>query len=230
VWKDVDGILSADPRLVKNAVPVEDVSYDEASELAYFGAQVLHLIAMHPAMKYNVPVRVKNSYNPSAKGTLIKGREGPTPRLITAITCKKYITLLDIRSTKMLGAYGFLANVFNVLEKHRLSVDVLASSEVSVSLTLDKKQSVVKIGYAVKDLRKYADVDVKEDRATLTLITDVNKSSEVLAIVFSVFSSKNILVEMISQGASKVNIGFVLRNDQIDDGVLNLHKVFFNNN
>lgn len=227
VWKDVDGILSADPRLVKNTVSVDDVSYDEASELAYFGAQVLHPIAIHPAMKYDIPVRVKNSYNPSAKGTLIKARDGPSSRLITAITCKKVITLLDIKSTQMLGAFGFLANVFSVLEKHSLSVDVLASSEVSVSLTLDKKQSVSKIRDAVKDLRKYAEVDVKENRAILTLITDVNQSSKVLATVFSVFSSHNIFVEMISQGASKVNISFVLKNSQINDGVISLHKVFF---
>lgn len=227
VWKDVDGILSADPRLVKNAVPVEDISYDEASELAYFGAQVLHPIAMQPAMKYNVPVRVKNSYNPSAKGTLIQKREVPAPRLVTAITCKRSITLLDIQSTQMLGAYGFLASVFHVLEKHHLSVDVLASSEVSVSLTLDKKQSIKKTQDAVNEIREYADVVVKKNRAILTLITDVNRTSEVLATVFCVFSSRNIIVEMMSQGASKVNISFVVKNNQIEDAVLNLHKYFF---
>jgi len=227
VWKDVDGILSADPRLVPNAVPVDDVSYDEASELAYFGAQVLHPIAMQPAMKHDVPVRVKNSYNPQAEGTVIKKRLGPAPRLVTAITCKRNIQLLDIESTQMLGAYGFLANVFKDLEQHRLSVDVLASSEVSVSLTLDKKQSIEQTTEAVKKLSEYSNVKVKKDRAILTLITDVERSSEVLATAFRVFNMQNIQVEMMSQGASKVNISFVLKNNQIDDAILNLHKCFF---
>lgn len=227
VWKDVDGILSADPRLVPNAVPVDDVSYDEASELAYFGAQVLHPIAMQPAMKYDVPVRVKNSYNPDAKGTVIQRRQGPAPRLVTAITCKRNIQLLDIESTQMLGAYGFLANVFKDLEYHRLSVDVLASSEVSVSLTLDKKQSVEQTEEAVKKLSEYSNVTVKKDRAILTLITDVERSSEVLATAFRVFHATKTKIEMMSQGASKVNISFVVKNNEIDDAILNLHKCFF---
>lgn len=227
VWKDVDGILSADPRLVKDAVPVADVSYEEAAELAYFGAQVLHPIAMQPAMKVNVPVRVKNSYNPAAEGTVIAHREGSAPNLVTAITCKRNVQLLDIQSTQMLGAYGFLATVFQDLQKHKLSVDVLASSEVSISLTLDKKQPQGQIDNAIKSLQPYADVRLKSDRAILTLITDVERSSEVLATVFRVFSSQNIDVEMMSQGASKVNISFVLKNSQIDDAISNLHSCFF---
>jgi len=263
VWKDVDGILSADPRLVKTAVPVDDVSYEEASELAYFGAQVLHPIAMQPAMKYNVPVRVKNSYNPSAKGTVIQNRVGPAPRLVslwilclstilwskyitflfnftlltlllyfqvTAITCKRGIQLLDIESTQMLGAYGFLSQVFRDLERNKLSVDVLASSEVSVSLTFDKKQRGECVERAVQKLSEYSKVKVKEDRAILTLISDVERSSEVLATAFRVFSTCGIKVEMMSQGASKVNISFVLKNEQIDEAITNLHKCFFEDN
>jgi len=227
VWKDVDGILTADPRLVEAAVPVDHVSYDEASELAYFGAQILHPIAMQPAMKYDVPVRVKNSYNPSAVGTLISNREGPAPRLVTAITCKRNIQLLDIESTQMLGAYGFLSNVFKDLEHHRLSVDVLASSEVSISLTLDKKQNTDQTREAVQKVSEYAKVTQKDDRAILTLISDVERSSEVLEIAFRVFTAQGIKIEMMSQGASKVNISFVLRMDQIDDAVLNLHMCYF---
>ncbi len=127
----------------------------------------------------------------------------------------------------MLGAYGFLANVFKDLEQHRLSVDVLASSEVSVSLTLDKKQSIEQTAEAVEKLSEYSNVKVKKDRAILTLITDVERSSEVLATAFRVFNTQNIQVEMMSQGASKVNISFVLKNTQIDDAILNLHKCFF---
>jgi len=226
VWKDVDGILTADPRLVNNALPVKSVSYEEAAELAYFGAQVLHPIAMQPAMKCGIPVRVKNSYNPSSEGSVIS-EQHDDDRLVTAITCKRGVQLLDIHSTQMLGAYGFLSTVFGDLEKHKLSVDVLASSEVSVSLTFDKKQPQEDIDNAIADLSPYATTTLQTDRAILTLIADVDRSSEVLATVFRVFSAQDIKVLMMSQGASKVNISFVLRNDQIDDAILNLHYCFF---
>lgn len=226
VWKDVDGILTSDPRLVPNAVPVGDVSYEEASELAYFGAQVLHPIAMQPAMKHNVPVRVKNSYNPSAVGTIIRNRK-ETERLVTAITYKRDIKLMDIESTQMLGAYGFLARVFGEFEKHKLSVDVLASSEVSVSLTLDKKQKDAEIDGLMRDLGSCAKVTCHKDRSILTLITDVGRSSEVLATVFRVFSTCGIKVEMMSQGASKVNISFIVKDESLERAILELHKCFF---
>ncbi|KAL7473422.1 hypothetical protein ACHAXS_013877 [Conticribra weissflogii] len=226
VWKDVDGILTADPRLVKNAVPVSHVSYEEASELAYFGAQVLHPIAMQPALKADIPVRVKNSYNPSAPGTVID-KVGNPDRMVTAITCKKRITLMDIHSLQMLGAYGFLGAVFGDFEKHKLSVDVLASSEVSVSVTLDKKQPEADIELLCEDLEQIAEVELHRGRAILTLIADVGRSSDVLATVFRSFSAHGIKVEMMSQGASKVNISFIVKEEQIDEAILKLHQCFF---
>jgi len=226
VWKDVDGILTADPRLVPNAVPVARVSYEEASELAYFGAQVLHPIAMSPALAADIPVRVKNSYNPAAEGSVID-KVGNPERMVTAITCKRKITLMDIHSLSMLGTYGFLKNVFADFEKHKVSVDVLASSEVSVSVTLDKKQDEIDVSALQRDLSSFAEVELHRDRAILTLIADVKRSSDVLATVFRSFSAHGIQVEMMSQGASKVNISFIVREDQIDDAILNLHQCFF---
>jgi aspartate kinase len=226
VWKDVDGILTSDPRMVPNAIPVSDVSFEEAAELAYFGAQVLHPIAMSPAMKANVPVRVKNSYNPTATGTIIRN-EKENKLLVTAITFKNNVRLMDIHSTQMLGAYGFLAKVFGEFEKHKLSVDVLASSEVSISLTLDKKQKDTEIVGLIEDLSSCADVKLSENKSILTLIADVQRSSEVLALVFRVFSNQNINVEMMSQGASKVNISFILDGEDLEPAVLQLHKCFF---
>ena len=226
VWKDVDGILTSDPRMVPNAIPVSDVSYEEAAELAYFGAQVLHPIAMSPAMKANVPVRVKNSYNPTAMGTIIRN-EKENKLLVTAITFKNNVRLMDIHSTQMLGAYGFLSKVFGEFEKHKLSVDVLASSEVSISLTLDKKQKDAEIVGLIEDLSSCADVKLSENKSILTLIADVQRSSEVLALVFRVFSNQNINVEMMSQGASKVNISFILDGKDLEPAVLQLHKCFF---
>jgi aspartate kinase len=120
VWKDVDGILTADPRVVTNAHPVEKVTYEEAAELAYFGAQVLHPISMQPAIRFKVPVRVKNSYNPSAVGTAIVAERDKMRTLVTALTSKNNVQLIDIVSTKMLGQYGFLAKVFNLFESYKV--------------------------------------------------------------------------------------------------------------
>mmetsp|Transcript_20918 Transcript_20918/g.45414 ORF Transcript_20918/g.45414 Transcript_20918/m.45414 type:complete len:532 (+) Transcript_20918:225-1820(+) len=226
VWKDVDGILTTDPRIVEAAQPVSEVSYEEASELAYFGAQVLHPIAMQPAMKSNVPVRVKNSYNPSAVGTLIQNTKEINP-LVTAITCKRDVKLLDIHSNQMFEAHGFLATVFREFEKHRLSVDVLASSEVSVSLTLDKKQRDADIVGLMDGLSECADVTETKGLSILTLIADVDRSSEVLATVFRVFSDAGIQVKMMSQGASKVNISFIVQTDILDRAITELHSCFF---
>lgn len=177
-------------------------------------------------MKYDVPVRVKNSYNPAAVGTIIRNKK-ESNRLVTAITFKRDVKLLDIHSTQMLGAYGFLARVFAEFEKHRLSVDVLASSEVSISLTLDKKQKHSEIEGLIADLVNCADVIVNTSKSILTLIADVDRSSEVLATVFRVFADAGIKVKMMSQGASKVNISFILDNEDLDKAILELHKCFF---
>ena len=146
---------------------------------------------------------------------------------LPAITCKKGVTLMDITSLQMLGAYGFLGAVFSDFEKYKVSVDVLASSEVSVSVTLDKKQQEEDTKALSVSLSRFAEVELKQDRAILTLIADVSRSSDVLATVFRSFSAHGIQVEMMSQGASKVNISFIVREDQIDEAILNLHSCFF---
>lgn len=146
---------------------------------------------------------------------------------VTAITYKRGITVLDICSTQMLGAYGFLARVFAEFEKHKLSVDVLASSEVSVSLTLDKKQDTSEINQLIRDLGDCSEITRKDNMSILTLITDVNRSSQVLATVFQVFSSRDIKVEMMSQGASKVNISFIIMTSKLEEAMEHLHACFF---
>jgi aspartate kinase len=224
VWKDVDGILSADPRLVKDARPVEKVSYEEAAELAYFGAQVLHPRAMQPCMKTGIPVLVKNSFNPQAPGTKIEALcEGKTP-LIRAITSKKNVTLVDIVSTRMLGQSGFLAQVFSEFSKNGVSVDMVATSEVSVSCTLDAAHD---IGWINRDLSRYADVEVRGDKAIVTIIGDVNRSSVILHRAFGVCEKEGICVQMVSQGASKVNISFIVDDIQAPHLVQALHAHFF---
>ena len=247
VWKDVDGILSADPRVVgwENAVPVPFVSYTEAAELAYFGAKVLHPVAMQPAVKTGLPVRVKNSYNPEAAGTLITSdftQKGP----VSAITSKSEITVVDIQSTRMLGSYGFLSQVFESFKRHKLSVDVVATSEVSVSLTLNKPIEILSkvqegpinqqwaanvqdngLRSVIEDLDSCSTIDIKPGRSIITLIANVKESSSVMATVFEVLNEMGVQVEMISQGASKVNISLVIPGEHEKAVIKALHACFF---
>jgi aspartate kinase len=224
VWKDVDGILTADPRIVKNAKPVETVTYDEAAELAYFGAQVLHPRAMLPCMKTKTPVLVKNSYNIDAPGTRIAAVLGKKAGPVRAITSRKNIILVDIASTRMLGQYGFLEGVFSAFARHQLSVDMVATSEVSISLTLDAARSLEPLK---KDLSRIASVGIKSNNAIVTIIGDVRRSSEILARAFRTCEILGVPVQMVSQGASKVNISFIVNDTEADEVVRALHIDFF---
>ncbi|MDR2900810.1 MAG: aspartate kinase [Treponema sp.] len=224
VWKDVDGILTADPRIVKEAQPVDTVTYDEAAELAYFGAQVLHPRAMQPCIKTGTPVLVKNSYNPSAKGTRIISSLGKRVKPVQAITSKKNVILVDIVSTRMLGQSGFLERVFASFAEHKISVDMVATSEVSLSLTLDAVNDIASLK---KDLAKFANVEIKKDKAIVTIIGDVQKSSEILGRSFMVCAGMGVQVQMVSQGASKVNISFIVNDKEAPEVVKALHHAFF---
>jgi aspartate kinase len=224
VWKDVDGIMTADPRLVKAARPVETVSYEEAAELAYFGAQVLHPRAMRPCIRTGAVVRVKNSYNPQAAGTRIIAAADKKAGPVRAITSRNNITLVDIVSTRMVGQHGFLAEVFAAFASHKLSVDVVATSEVSISLTLDAAHDLENLR---KDLSKIADVEIKTGKAIVTIIGDVRRSSEILQRAFGTCVLLGIQIQMVSQGASKVNISFIVEGDQAGEVVTALHQCFF---
>jgi len=234
VWKDVDGILTADPRIVKNARPVNHVTYEEASELAYFGAQVLHPRAMQPCMKTGTPVLVKNSYNTEAPGTRIghaaagqkKGASVPTAKLpaVRAITAKQKVTLIDIVSTRMLGQYGFLAEVFSIFSKYNISVDMVATSEVSVSLTLDNAYDLTDVK---RELNRIASVEIKTGNAIISIIGNVKRSSEILARAFRICQLIGVPVQMVSQGASKVNVSFIVSDDEAEEVIKALHMDFF---
>lgn len=223
-WKDVDGILTADPRVVKNAHTVSEVTYEEAAELAYFGAQVLHPRSMQPCIKSGVPVRVKNSYNIESDGSIIvENHTGDIPK-VTAITSVKHVTLIDINSTRMLGSAGFMAHVFNNFLKWGISVDVIATSEVSVSLTVNGKTDLTGL---LKDLDNVADVEVQKDKSIVTIICDADHSSSILASGFGALAEKGINVQMISQGASKVNISVIVDDEEVNETVNTLHEAFF---
>ena len=229
VWKDVDGIMTTDPRLVAAAQPVHTVTYEEAAELAFFGAEVLHPIAMQPAIRTSIPVRVKNSYNPQAPGTAIISSRDKSGTLVTAITAKNAVQVIDIFSTGMLGQYGFLAKVFTIFEDCGVSVDVVATSDVSLSMTLDKKQreDSVRMTLLLKKLGEISDVVVLDDRCIISLICNLERSSEVMAIAFRVLEKIGVTVEMLSQGASKVNISLVVKMSEKERVIKALHACFF---
>ncbi|MDR2631531.1 MAG: aspartate kinase [Spirochaetaceae bacterium] len=224
VWKDVDGILTADPRLVRHAFPVVTITYDEAAELAYFGAQVLHPRAMQPCSRTGTPVLVKNSYNPGAPGTRITAVLDKKTGPIRAITSRKKVTLVDIVSSRMLGQYGFLEKVFSTFAKYHISVDMVATSEVSVSLTLDAEYD---LRLLKKELAQIAAVEIKTGKAIVTIVGDICRSSNILAQSFGVCAEMGIPVQMVSQGASKVNISFIVNDTQAAEVVQALHRIFF---
>jgi aspartate kinase len=224
VWKDVDGILTADPRIVKNALPVSAVTYEEAAELAYFGAQVLHPRAMQPCIKTGTPVLVKNSYNIDAPGTRIIASLEKKVTPVRAITSRRDVTLIDIVSTRMLGQHGFLAEVFSIFSRHHISIDMVATSEVSVSLTVDSTQDLAALK---KELSQIAHIDIKTGKAIVTIVGNVKRSSEILARTFRICQLIGVTVQMISQGASKVNISFIVNDAEAVEVVKALHLDFF---
>ncbi|GJN22678.1 hypothetical protein PR202_gb10268 [Eleusine coracana subsp. coracana] len=196
VWKDVDGVLTCDPNIYANAIPVPYLTFDEAAELAYFGAQVLHPQSMRPAREGGIPVRVKNSYNCHAPGTVITKSRDMSKSILTSIVLKSNVTMLDIVSTRMLGQYGFLAKVFSIFEDLGISVDCVATSEVSISLTLDpsklwSRELIQQIhcciimmwqelDHVIEELEKIAVVHLLQKRSIISLIGNVQRSSLIL--------------------------------------------------
>ncbi|XP_039114642.1 aspartokinase 2, chloroplastic-like [Dioscorea cayenensis subsp. rotundata] len=235
VWKDVDGVLTCDPNIHPKAEPVPYLTFEEAAELAYFGAQVLHPQSMRPAREADIPVRVKNSYNPQAPGTLITKERDLSKAVLTSIVLKSNITMLDIVSTRMLGQYGFLAKVFSIFEDLGISVDSVATSEVSISLTLDPSKLWTRdliqqeLDHMVEELEKIAVVRLLRNKSIISLIGNVERSSLILEKVFNVLRKNGVNVQMISQGASKVNISLVVHDSEARKCVRALHSAFFAN-
>ncbi|XP_073013978.1 aspartokinase 2, chloroplastic-like isoform X2 [Typha latifolia] len=235
VWKDVDGVLTCDPNIHPKAKPVPHLTFEEAAELAYFGAQVLHPQSMRPARESDIPVRVKNSYNPQAPGTVITRSRDLSEAVLTSIVLKSNITMLDIVSTRMLGQYGFLAKVFSIFEDLGISVDCVATSEVSISLTLDPSklwnrelvQQESELDHLVEELEKIAFVHLLQRRSIISLIGNVQRSSLILEKAFSVLRNNGVNVQMISQGASKVNISLVVHDSEAKQCIQALHSAFF---
>ncbi|HEY7545337.1 MAG TPA: lysine-sensitive aspartokinase 3 [Blastocatellia bacterium] len=223
IWTDVDGLMTADPRIIPDARRIRVISFGEAAELSYFGAKVLHPSTVLPAVEKGIPVHIYNTRNPSCEGTLIVARPEPSRNLIKSIAFKRGVTLINISSTRMLLAYGFLRTVFEVFERHHTSVDVVTTSEVSVSMTLDASDRLEAI---VGDLASFGDVSVERGKAIVCVVGDNLKFTPgVAARLFSAISRTN--VNMISQGASEINLTFVIDEADVDEVVRELHSEFF---
>jgi len=215
IWTDIDGMHNNDPRIVKKTVPISELTFDEASELAYFGAKILHPSTIVPAQKYNIPVRLKNTLDEKAPGTIItsKGIEGT----FKAIAAKDGITAINIRSSRMLMAYGFLRRVFEVFENHKTSIDMITTSEVAVSITIDNNVHLASIE---TELRKFGVISVDKDQTIICIVGQ--KITEHKGVLKKIFDSlADIPVRMVSCGGSTNNVS-VLVDKQYKDTALNL--------
>ncbi len=225
IWTDVDGMLTADPRVVAAPRVVSRLSFDEASELAYFGAKVLHPSTILPAVGSGIPVRILNSERPQADGTWITrdGETGARGAGPAAIACKRGLTRIDIASTRMLMAYGFLRRVFEVFERYKTPVDVVTTSEVSVSVTIDDRRSLADV---VRELQGFADVTCEDAMAIVcavgeSLRSDARLATQVLGAL------EGLPLAMVSQGGSRKNVTVVLRDADATEAMQRLHRRFF---
>ena len=225
IWTDVDGIMTVDPRLVKDARVLPEVSFAEAAELAYFGAKVLHPATIKPAVEKGIPVRILNSFNPSAPGTVVRRPpdEANAPGEPRAVAFKKGITVILISQPRMLMAHGFVARVFDVFNKHRAPVDLIATSEVSISLTVDSPASVPAVQ---EDLATLGEVQVLPQMAIVSLVgRGFVRRSGLAARIFQALRDVNVV--MISFGASDVNLSVVVSEADAERAVRSLHAEFF---
>jgi aspartate kinase len=223
IWTDVTGVLTADPRVVAEAQTIERLSYSEAAELAYFGAKVLHPKTIQPAIESSIPVRICNSRAPQEAGTLVGPQTETSPRTVKAIAHKTGVTTVQITSARMLGAYGFLRALFEVFDRHRTVVDVVTTSEVSVSLSLDDAGALPAI---VEELERLGTVRVEKGRAIICVVGEgLRGTPGIAARVFSTISDIN--VTLISQGASSVNFTFAIEEERVREAVTRLHEEFF---
>ncbi len=223
IWTDVDGMLSADPTVMPGGRRVKSISFAEAAELAYFGAKVLHPSTVLPAIEKNIPVLILNSRRPEVDGTRITAEGPETKSPAKSIASKKNITVVNIQSTRMLMAHGFLRRIFEVFDRHETPVDMIATSEVSVSLTIDNTAHLDAIA---RELREFSEVEIEDANAIVCLVGDnIRWQAGVAHRVFRALDSIN--VRMISQGASLRNLGVVVAQKDLREATERLHNEFF---
>ncbi len=227
IWTDVDGVMTADPRVVSRARTIPVLSFTEAAELAYFGAKVLHPKTIHPAVRENSPVRVLNTFNPNGAGTVIveEGQPADREHPARAIAAKKSLTLVQIVSSRMLLAHGFLAKLFEVFGRHRIAVDMVATSEVSVTLTVDRDDL---LGPALNELRRIGEVQVTAGRSLVAVVgLGIGDALGIAGRVFSALARAKVNIELISAGSGRANMSMVVADSDADAAVRALHHAIF---
>ena len=223
IWTDVTGVMTCDPRICSDARTIPILSYEEAAELAYFGAKVLHPKTIKPAVDHGIPVRVCNTFEPNETGTMVLATSEETPNKIKSIAHKKNITILRITSARMLGSYGFMSALFQVFERYRKVIDVVSTSEVSVALTLDNADSLEQI---VAELTRLGDVEVEHGYGVVCVVGEGLR--EGIGLASKVFSTiDNVNIALVSHGASSVNLTFVVKEEFVADVIKRLHKELF---
>jgi aspartate kinase len=223
IWTDVDGIMTSDPRVCPDALRVKVISFEEAAELAYFGAKVLHPATILPAVKKNIPVLVLNSRNAACEGTRITSLAPHCRSPFKSIAVKKKLSIIDVVASRMLMTHGYLSEILAIFDKHKCAVDMVSTSEVSVSLTVDSNEKLPSIA---ADLSRLADVKYEGRKALVCMVgDDIRGRSGMAAQVFTAI--RHINVRMISQGASEINMSFMIDEDDADEAVRALHAAFF---
>jgi aspartate kinase len=223
IWTDVDGMMTTDPRLCPDARRIKLISFDEAAELAYFGAKVLHPATVLPAVQQNIPVYVLNSLNPTCEGTKITARAPRCANIFKAIALKKKITLVEVASPRRLLVHGYLKSIFEAFDQHDIAVDVVSTSEVSVSVTAETNETIPALA---ADLAKIADVKYEGRKAIVCLVGEnLRDTAGIAAKVFGIL--EDVKIRMISQGASEINLTFVIEEDDAAEVVRRLHHAFF---
>jgi len=223
IWTDVDGIMTSDPRVCPQALRVKVISFEEAAELAYFGAKVLHPATILPAVKKNIPVFVLNSRNPGCEGTRIVSLAPHCKSPFKSIAVKKKLSIIDVVASRMLMTHGYLKEIFTIFDKYQCPVDMVSTSEVSVSLTVDSNDRLPLIA---AELSRMADVKYEGKKALVCMVgEDIRGQNGIAAQVFAAI--RHINVRMISQGASEINMSFMIEEDDADEAVRSLHAAFF---
>jgi aspartate kinase len=223
IWTDVDGIMTTDPRICPDALRVKVISFEEAAELAYFGAKVLHPATILPAVKKNIPVLVLNSRNAANEGTRIISLAPHCKSPFKSIAVKKKLSIIDVVASRMLMTHGYLSQIFEIFDKHKCPVDMVSTSEVSVSLTVDSNAQLPLIA---ADLSKLADVKYEGKKALVCMVgEDIRGQNGIAAQVFN--AVRHVNVRMISQGASEINMSFMIEEDDAEEAVRSLHAAFF---
>jgi aspartate kinase len=223
IWTDVNGIMTTDPRICPDALRVKTISFEEAAELAYFGAKVLHPATILPAVQKSIPVWVLNSRNPENEGTKITAMAAKCASPFKSIAAKKKLTIIDVVASRMLMSHGYLKAVFDVFDKYKCVIDMVSTSEVSISLSVDSNQQLPEI---CAELGKIADVKLEGHKALICLVgEDIRGHNGIAGQVFSAISHVN--VRMISQGASEINMSFMIDEEDVEEAVRSLHAHFF---